>query len=372
MHTPWIEARQLARALQRNEAFWRHELDDGPLLWVAVPGARPGLPAPSLPTDERNLWTDVDYVLHSTESLLSSTHYAGDALPVFCPWLGPDQFAAWLGADLDLKPRDNTSWAHPFVEDWDQYPEWRIDPANRWWRIYLEMLRRAVEYGRDKWITGYPDLHTGIDALSALRGPENLCIDLMACPDKVKAAMRQMTRLWKEIVDLVGDVVLPGGQGTSNWTMGWSESRFVCVGQNDFSCMISPAMFVEFCLEDTVECAAHVDRTIYHLDGPGALRHLPMLLDIEKIDCVQWIQGAGNPPPSQWLDVLRSIQRAGKTVQLFYGPGHGDDCDHLREIEVLCSELNASRLFIWMILDSVEQAQAVVQRARQMAAADAH
>jgi len=34
-------------------------------------------------------------------------------------------------------------------------------------------------------------------------------------------------------------------------------------------------MFDEFVLEDTLACCGHVDRIIYHLDGPGALQHLP-------------------------------------------------------------------------------------------------
>lgn len=64
MQTPWIEPRRLERALQRNEAFWRGGLEEGPLLWITVPNA----------------------------------------------WLGPDQAAAWLGGELALAPRLNTSW----------------------------------------------------------------------------------------------------------------------------------------------------------------------------------------------------------------------------------------------------------------------
>ena len=70
MQTPWIEARQLARALRRNEAFWSGELGDGPLLWVTVPGAVPGTPPPE-PAVEEALWTDVDYVLKSAEYQLA-------------------------------------------------------------------------------------------------------------------------------------------------------------------------------------------------------------------------------------------------------------------------------------------------------------
>ena len=96
MDTIWIEDTQLSRALERNEAFWKGELEQGPLVWATAPAARPAKSVPE-PVDEDELWTNVDYVMAATESALASTHYAGDALPVFCPWLGPDQFAGWLG-----------------------------------------------------------------------------------------------------------------------------------------------------------------------------------------------------------------------------------------------------------------------------------
>ena len=139
METIWIEEKQLSRALRRNEAFWRGELEEGPLLWVTVPGAKPSASVPE-PASEEELWTNVDYVIAATESAFAGTHFAGDALPVFCPWLGPDQFAGWLGADLVLKPREFTSWSKPFVHNWDEHPQLRIDPANRWWQLYLRVL----------------------------------------------------------------------------------------------------------------------------------------------------------------------------------------------------------------------------------------
>lgn len=67
-------------------------------MWVTAPDAKPGPAVPS-PGSEEGLWTNVDYLMAAAEASFSRTHYAGDALPVFCPWLGPDQFAAWLGAD---------------------------------------------------------------------------------------------------------------------------------------------------------------------------------------------------------------------------------------------------------------------------------
>jgi hypothetical protein len=374
MQSIWLDPDSIALRCNRHEAFWRKELTNGPLLWITVPQAKPGTQGdspifvdtkigtvpvctpPDEPATEDALWTDVEYVMAKAEHDLSRTYFAGDSLPVFNPWLGPDQFAAWLGAPMQLKPRENTSWVRPFLKDAKVYPSFQIDPSNRWWRIYLDIVRASAERGKDKWITAYPDLHTGIDGLAAMRTPEQLMFDMLESPAMVHRAMAEMTRLWKEIVDTVSDIVLPTGQGTTNWTMGWSEGRFVCVGQNDFSCLISPKMFDEFCLADTMDCANHVDCTIYHLDGPGALKQLPRLLEIERLDCIQWIQGAGKPLPSQWIELLQRIQAAGKSVQLVYAGAHGGDADFQREIEILCNALDPNRLFFFIEARSVEEA----------------
>ena len=370
MNTPWVPEPQLRAALSRNEAFWKGELEDYPLMWVTAPspsasGPGPAEPPKSPPTDEEQ-WTDVGYQIEKTEYTLSRTYFAGDALPIHNPWLGPDQFAAWLGGPLSFSTKDNTSWTKPIIEDWADFPDFRIRPDNHWWRIYLEILRASADHGRDRWVTCYPDLHTGIDGLGAMRGGERLMMDLVTDPAVIARAMTQMTRLWKEIVDEVTEVILPGGQGTTNWTYGWSPERFVCVGQNDLSCMIGPAMFDQFVREDTVSCCDYVDQSIYHLDGPGALQHLPRLLEMENLDCIQWIQGAGAPLPSHWLDLLKRIQDGGKTVQLFYGGAHGGKADFRAEIDAVCGTLDPERLFVVADVDSVEKADFILQHVREV------
>ncbi len=366
MNTPWIPEKQLRTALARNEAFWKGHLEEYPLLWVNVPGAKAGTP-PAAPATDEEQWTDVDYQVAKTEDALSRTAFMADALPVSNPWLGPDQFAAWLGGPLSFSTKDNTSWTKPIIEDWDAHADFRIDPSNRWWRTYLEILRASVERGRDRWVTVYPDLHTGIDGLGAMRGPERLMIDMVTIPEVIEHAMGQMTRLWKEIVDTVSGIILPGGQGSTNWTYGWSEKRFVCVGQNDFSCLISPEMFDRFLWEDNLACCDYVDHSIYHLDGPTALQHVPRLLEIESLDCIQWIQGAGKPLPSEWTDLLRRIQDAGKSVQVMYGSVQlAQGADFRREIDALCGALDPSRLFIAADVDSVDLGEFIVRYAKEV------
>lgn len=360
----WIPEPQLDAALRRNEAYWERTLEGYPLLWVTCPNAKPGRNVPE-PTDDMALWTDIDYAMAAAEDRLARTYYAGDALPFHDPWFGPDQFSAWLGAEMEIRPRELTSWITPLIGDWDEAPEFRIDPNNRWWKLYLQSLEASIEAGRNKWITCYPDLHTGIDALSALRGPENLSMDLLMNPGAVRGAMGRLTCLWKEIVDLVTTFVARGGQGSSNWTGGWSRGRFLCIGQNDFTCMIGPEAFDEFCLEDTRECIEHVQYSLYHLDGPGATRHLPRLLEIEKLHTIQWVYGDGNPPPSHWLEMLRHIQAHGKAVQIWYNLQRTTQLlDIYDELDAVCSVLDPSLLFLGVDMDSEEGADAVVRHVR--------
>jgi hypothetical protein len=95
--------------------------------------------------------------------------------------------------------------------------------------------------------------------------------------------------------------------------------------------MISSRMFDEVFLPGLVEECRHMEASIYHLDGPNALRHLDSLLAIEELNAIQWVYGAGRGRASDWLDVYRRCQAAGKGVQV---PMQLDELDtfmqHLR------------------------------------------
>ena len=125
-------------------------------------------------------------------------------------------------------------------------------------------------------------------------------------------------------------------------------------------------MYKEFCGDDNRRCCEHVDYSLYHLDGPDAVRHLPKILEIESLTAVQWIQGAGNPYPSQWLDMLSQIQAADKGIQVWYDPSHGGEADLFEEISILCENLDPTRLFFYMQSHSIEEAEALVEHARQV------
>jgi hypothetical protein len=80
--------------------------------------------------------------------------------------------------------------------------------------------------------------------------------------------------------------------------------------------MISKQTFDDIFLPGLAEECRHMEASIYHLDGPGALQHLDSLLDIKELNAVQWVYGAGQGPSSKWVDVYKRIQAGGKSLQL--------------------------------------------------------
>jgi 5-methyltetrahydrofolate--homocysteine methyltransferase len=80
----------------------------------------------------------------------------------------------------------------------------------------------------------------------------------------------------------------------------------------DFSAMISPKMFERFVLPDLERSTAAADHAFYHLDGPGAIRHLDPLLSLEHLRGIEW-----SPPPQKarvtdWIPLIKRIRDGGK------------------------------------------------------------
>ena len=75
-------------------------------------------------------------------------------------------------------------------------------------------------------------------------------------------------------------------------------------------------MFREAILPSLRREIGHMKYSLFHLDGPGALKHLDALLELDELDAVQWVYGAGAGPAARWLDVYRRIQDAGKGLQI--------------------------------------------------------
>ncbi len=57
-----------------------------------------------------------------------------------------------------------------------------------------------------------------------------------------------------------------------------------------------------------------LDHSIYHLDGPDAVRHLDAILEVEKLDGIHFIPSPMDAAFIRWADVYKRIQAAGKCL----------------------------------------------------------
>ena len=88
--------------------------------------------------------------------------------------------------------------------------------------------------------------------------------------------------------------------------------------QCDFCAMLSPQQFEEFVLPDVATQCSRLNHSIYHLDGPGQIAHLDILLEIDDLDGIQWVPGSGNPQCEsvRWRPIYEKILEKNKLLVL--------------------------------------------------------
>jgi len=77
--------------------------------------------------------------------------------------------------------------------------------------------------------------------------------------------------------------------GDIGWTMVWEMPAKPSVEQVSELLFQLKQAFDDFVAPELDELSSWLDHSLYHLDGPGALRHLERLLAIPELDCVQWM-----------------------------------------------------------------------------------
>ncbi len=301
---------------QRINAFWDRELIDRPVVQFLLP--KPPEQWVPLPTSDHatsaSRWLDAEYQAELTLATFSNLEFLGDTLPVAFPNLGPELFSAFYGCPIHFGDF-GTSWTDPILEDWADASDLEFDEDDFYLRRLHEITDALLEVGDGKFITGMTDWHPGGDAIAAFRDPANLAMDMILHLDEVEALLVRLEADYFRIYDVFYEKLRAAGQPISTWTTLVCDCKYY-VPSNDFSIMISTEMFEDVFLPGIIRECQFLDRSIYHLDGPGALRHLDALLAIEELDALQWVFGAGNEGFHRWVDVYRRTQAAGKGIQV--------------------------------------------------------
>ncbi|MCL2478211.1 MAG: hypothetical protein FWF22_01825 [Treponema sp.] len=244
-----------------------------------------------------------------------SCEFYGAAIPFFPMSFGADDFAALTGSDLSFTPYTDgsgsgTSWAHRTIDNLEN-ADIRFDPNGKWWNKISEFYRVLRMRLGDAVMISPPTLSAGLDALSAFYGPESLLTDLVDNPEQVHNMLDLINGEYTKTVKACADLFEFEKYGNIN-RHGAYSSGYVNVVQCDFSCMISPDFFEEFAMQSIAHEFSFTSGGEYHLDGPGALKHLDRLLKIPELDIIQWVSGAGFGENQDWTDLFKKVLKSGK------------------------------------------------------------
>ena len=329
-----------SRAQQYWRAFWQKELIDRPCTCVWVHTAP--TPLRSSATQPVDI-TDFQAVFKVEEKYLQSCLHLGEAMPIFRPGFGPDQFAGFLGAPIKMTEDNSTSWSEKIVDDWESFLPLRIRKDSACWRNMKRFHAAAEAHCKGKCLLCDIDLHSNIDALEGLRGAQKLLFDLIDTPELIREAMQQARRIYREVSDEFNDYGEKDRWGTASSLFLYSQERCGSI-QADFICLLSPDMFREFVMPAIEEEAEYFDHSCFHLDGPDSLKHLDDILAIESIDAIQWVPGVSNKPQLQWSEVLHRIQAARKNIIIYGTPEEIKEIHGQYKLELLVYEVAASSL----------------------------
>lgn len=319
------------QACRRWEAFWQGEIIDRPVISIIAP--RDGCTLPNQFFFRQN--ESIAQAVERANAWIEGQYWGGDSIPRIWPNPGPDIFAAWLGAHLVDAQDASTNWVEPFVRSWEEVLPLRLDTQNPHWKRTMAYLEALAVRAAGRWVVAGLDLHSSMDLLSAIRSPQQLCMDLVDQPEHVERALRDVRALYAPVSEAMFKASHADVTGSMGWIAMYSRKRFNVV-QCDFAYMIGGEMFRRFVLPALEEEIDYLDQSVFHLDGPGALRHLDDLLGLKRLNAVQWVPGAGAKPLCEWLDVLKKVIAAGKNVHVY--------CP-VSQVELFHRELGPRRVF---------------------------
>ncbi|GHV72734.1 hypothetical protein AGMMS49940_00360 [Spirochaetia bacterium] len=342
----------MEKCLERVYAWYEGEILDRPPVRFTRHNAEfevvdtSGRTWPSL----KDRWFDAEYQLEKLAKEIGTKKFLAETFPVYWPNLGPNVFAACYGCPY--KYGETTGWAEPMFEEWpSKFPvfDWNSEYVKK----LDELTDLAIEQGKDRFLTGYTDIHGGMDLAAAFRGTTPLLTDLYDEPEAVRAWCDFYFEDFTAFYDRYDAKLKEHKQLSVTWLNIPSFGK-MHVPAEDFAAMISTEHFLEFARPNIVKECLHMDHNIFHVDGKGVAVHLDEILSLPKLHGIQWVQGmAEDLPILQWIPLIKRILAAGKGVVVDLTVG---------ELEPFIAEVPPKGLYLCISTDSQEQEQEIVKR----------
>ncbi len=266
---------------------------------------------PADPKDLQQKWFDPEWRAEYLDWYVSHSSLMADMLPVANTHLGPGSMAAILGGVFEGGP--DTIWIHP---DPNYKDDFQFDPNHPNYLLHKELLKAVKAKANGNYFVGMPDLMEGLDVLAAMKGTDKVLLDTVMQPELLEEQVQRINDIYCKVFDELYDIIKePNGEMAFCYFSSWAPGKMSKL-QSDISTMISVEDYRRFVQPYIRQQCQKIDYTLYHLDGVGAMHHLPSLLEIEELNAIQWTPGVGEPQGGdpKWYDLYRKILSGGKSI----------------------------------------------------------
>lgn len=307
---------------------------------------------PALAKDLSQKWFDPQWRAEYLDWYVAHSSLKADILPVANTQLGPGSLAAILGGVFE--GGEDTIWIHPHPDFTDEIV---FNPEHPNWILHKELLKACKAKANGHYFAGMPDLMEGLDVLAALKGTDRVLLDTVMQPEILEQQMQQINDIYFKVFDELYDIIREGDEMAFCYFSSWAPGKMSKL-QSDISTMISQDDYRRFVQPFIREQCQKIDYTLYHLDGVGAMHHLPALLEIEELNAIQWTPGVGEPQGGspKWYDLYKKILACGKSVMACWVT--------LDELKPLLDHIGADGVHLEMDFHNekeVEQAMRIVE-----------
>lgn len=307
-------------------------------------------PAPAKDLSQK--WFDPQWRAEYLDWYVAHSSLKADILPVANTQLGPGSLAAILGGVFE--GGGDTIWIHPNPDFTDEIV-FNLEHPN--WILHKELLKACKAKANGHYFVGMPDLMEGLDVLAALKGTDRVLLDTVMQPEILEQQMQQINDIYFKVFDELYDIIREGDEMAFCYFSSWAPGKMSKL-QSDISTMISQDDYRRFVQPFIREQCQKIDYTLYHLDGVGAMHHLPALLEIEELNAIQWTPGVGEPQGGspKWYDLYKKILAGGKSVMACWVT--------LDELKPLLDHIGADGVHLEMDFHNekeVEQAMRIVE-----------
>ncbi len=307
-------------AKNRLEAWWDHEIIDRPVISYYFP--RNGSSIAGFFDIIFFGWKlaknpdGIEEVITDFERRIQNLTYGSESIPSFIPYYGAGIMAAIFG--VIPKFHTQTVWFSRPTSPNDivaLLEDVKLNANNPWYSRLLRITEYAAKHSQSNYQVSMTDLGGILDILSSFLGPKEIILTMKRRPDIIDTCRVIILEKTLKVYDDLQNIINKYNDGCNAWLNVWSRKRWYPI-QCDFCAMLSPAWFKRFALPDIIAQAAHMDYSIYHLDGPNALVHLDDLLSIPELTGIQWVPGGVREPMGheKWYPLYKKIQAAGKNI----------------------------------------------------------